>query len=736
MRNWLIAFIATVTCVVSLGLLAAPAGGASASTTTVTDNAAGVVTGGTLVFIATVTGLGGTPAGRVAWTGVTCSSTTPLTGGVATCFITPAQASTAYSATASFTDTDNLYSDSSASDGPVSPGVAPSTTTITNNAGTISTGGTLVFTATVAGPGGTPAGTVAWIGSACTTTTTLTAGVATCSITNAQAGTPYSVTANFTDTDRNYSVSSGSDGPVSPALANQALLIVTSTAGSYLTPLPLTTSGGSGIGAVTYTAKNGTASGCAVLTSRLTSTSAGTCTVTATKAADANYNAISSAPTTVTVAPIAPTTPTILSPPSSGTFGGGFTAVVSTTGDGTKSVTSNTPAVCTASGLTVSYVGVGSCSLTAHVAAGIDYTAADGMAQPGPNIGRAAATTPVISNIPSPANEFAGFTVSLTTTGDGAMSVTSNTSNVCSVDPNGITVTFVGFGTCSLTPSVAQGPNHFGATGNPQSFTVKAASHGYWLVGSDGGIFSFGTAAFFGSTGSLHLQRPVVGITPTSTRNGYWLVASDGGIFSFGDSSFYGSIPGLGLHPAGSGLPNSLNAPIVGMVPTLTGRGYFMVASDGGVFSFGDARFEGSCPGVGGCSGPAVTVMPDHSGNGYWVVTANGGVYAFGDAPFYGSGPPVAVPVVGAVATPNGNGYWLLYANGAVAAFGAATALGGPIGYVNSFNPAAAIFRTADGFGYWVAAARGDVFGYGSAPYLGGMAAAGLNGQIIGAFGF
>ena len=365
----------------------------------------------------------------------------------------------------------------------------------------------------------------------------------------------------------------------------------------------------------------------------------------------------------------------------------------------------------------------------------MDYRRATGSAQSF-DIGRAAATTPVIANVPSPANEFAGFTVTLATTGDGTMSVTSNTSQVCNVDPNGITVTFVGFGTCSLTPSVAQGPNHFGATGNPQTFTVKAASHGYWLVGSDGGIFSFGTAAFFGSTGSIHLQRPVVGITPTSTRNGYWLVASDGGIFSFGDSSFYGSIPGVGLHPASSGLPNSLNAPIVGMVPTLTGRGYFMVASDGGVFSFGDARFEGSCPGIGGCSGPAVTVIPDHSGNGYWVVTANGGVYAFGDAPFYGSGPLVAVPVVDAVATPNGNGYWLLYANGAVAAFGAATALGGPIGYVNSFNPAAAIFRTADGFGYWVAAARGDVFGYGSAPYLGGMAAAGLNGEIIAAFGF
>ena len=141
---------------------------------------------------------------------------------------------------------------------------------------------------------------------------------------------------------------------------------------------------------------------------------------------------------------------------------------------------------------------------------------------------------------------------------------------MCSVGTNGLTVTFVGFGTCTLTPSVAQGANYFGATGNPQSFPVQEASHGYWLVGSDGGIFSFGTAAFHGSTGSTPLQRPVVAITPTSTGNGYWLVASDGGIFSFGDSTYYGSLPGVGLHPAGSGLPQSLNAPIVGMVPTFT----------------------------------------------------------------------------------------------------------------------------------------------------------------------
>ena len=87
-------------------------------------------------------------------------------------------------------------------------------------------------------------------------------------------------------------------------------------------------------------------------------------------------------------------------------------------------------------------------------------------------------------------------------------------------------------------------------------------------MGSDGGIFSFGSAQFHGSTGSLVLQRPVVGIVPTADDGGYWLDAADGGVFSFGDTGFYGSIPALGLHPAGSGQPHSLNAPIVGMVPS------------------------------------------------------------------------------------------------------------------------------------------------------------------------
>jgi hypothetical protein len=266
--------------------------------------------------------------------------------------------------------------------------------------------------------------------------------------------------------------------------------------------------------------------------------------------------------------------------------------------------------------------------------------------------------------------------------------------------------------------------------------TTPAGPHGYWLVGSDGGIFTFGLAAFHGSTGNLVLQRPVVGISPTPGGGGYWLVASDGGIFSFGNASFYGSIPGIGLAPANSASPKRLNQPIVGMVPSVNQKGYFMVAADGGVFTFGGATFEGSCPAIGGCAGAAVAVMPDSTGRGYWIVTATGHVYSFGDATYFGAPGPQGVPVTSAVRTPNGHGYWILLANGTVDAYGNAVGLGGPTGSATGANPATAIFATADGGGYWVATANGAVSPYGDAPNDGGMSGTHLNGAIIAASGF
>ena len=329
---------------------------------------------------------------------------------------------------------------------------------------------------------------------------------------------------------------------------------------------------------------------------------------------------------------------------------------------------------------------------------------------------------------------FGGVTASGYQNSDGSISVEAPPEKAGTV---AVTVYTAG----GSSQSVAAGAFTYVAPPPPATPPVTspgapATTHGYWLDGSDGGIFTFGSAQFYGSTGSLKLQRPVVGIVPTADKAGYWLDASDGGIFAFGDSGFYGSIPGLGLHPAGSGMPNSLDAPIVGMVPSADGGGYFMVASDGGVFAFGDARFAGSCPGMGGCSGAAVAVMPDASGNGYWLVTQTGHVYTFGDASYFGAPGPLSVPVTSAVRTPDGKGYWILFANGTLDNYGDAGNVGSPAGQFGGLNPANAIFTTSDGGGYWVASANGSVDNYGDAPNEGSMAGTHLNGSIIAATGW
>ncbi|MDP9403793.1 MAG: S8 family serine peptidase [Actinomycetota bacterium] len=142
--------------------------------------------------------------------------------------------------------------------------------------------------------------------------------------------------------------------------------------------------------------------------------------------------------------------------------------------------------------------------------------------------------------------------------------------------------------------------------------------------------------------------------------NGYWLVASDGGIFAFGDARFSGSTGAI-----------RLNQPIVGMAPTPSGNGYWLVASDGGIFAFGDARFSGSTGAI-RLNQPIVAMAATPSGNGYWLVASDGGIFAFGDARFSGSTGAIKLnqPIVGMAATPSGNGYWLVASDGGIFAFG------------------------------------------------------------------
>ncbi len=70
---------------------------------------------------------------------------------------------------------------------------------------------------------------------------------------------------------------------------------------------------------------------------------------------------------------------------------------------------------------------------------------------------------------------------------------------------------------------------------------------GYWLVASDGGIFAYGDAQFFGSTGSIHLAQPIVGMAAMPDGGGYWFTAADGGLFNYGTAPFLGSSAGTGI---------------------------------------------------------------------------------------------------------------------------------------------------------------------------------------------
>jgi len=235
--------------------------------------------------------------------------------------------------------------------------------------------------------------------------------------------------------------------------------------------------------------------------------------------------------------------------------------------------------------------------------------------------------------------------------------------------------------------------------------------NGYWEVASDGGIFSFGNATFYGSMGGHPLNQPIVGMAATPTGHGYWEVASDGGIFSFGDATFYGS---MGGHP--------LNQPIVGMAATPTGHGYWEVARDGGIFSFGTARFYGS---MGGhpLNQPIVGMAAMPTGHGYWEVASDGGIFSFGDATFYGSmgGHPLNQPIVGMAATPTGHGYWEVASDGGIFSFGSAQFHGSMGGHPLN-QPIVGMAATPTGNGYWEVASDGGIFSFGSAQFHGSAA--------------
>jgi peptidoglycan hydrolase-like amidase len=223
------------------------------------------------------------------------------------------------------------------------------------------------------------------------------------------------------------------------------------------------------------------------------------------------------------------------------------------------------------------------------------------------------------------------------------------------------------------------------------------------LTGTEGSVTVTGSA--FASALGLKSDWFTLADQPSGGTAGYWMDASDGGVFSFGAATFEGSAGAL-----------RLKKPIVGMAPTPDGGGYWLVAADGGIFTYGDATFYGST-GALTLNKPVVGMAPTPDGHGYWLVAADGGIFTYGDATYYGSTGALTLnkPIVGMVPTHDGGGYWLVASDGGIFSFGDATFVGS-LGGAPPASPVVAMAPSAGGAGYWMLEADGTVAAFGNAP--------------------
>jgi hypothetical protein len=271
------------------------------------------------------------------------------------------------------------------------------------------------------------------------------------------------------------------------------------------------------------------------------------------------------------------------------------------------------------------------------------------------------------------------------------------------------------------TPSLTQ------LVGTPIATSVlppPTAQQGYWLVARDGGIFAY-NRPFFGSTGNITLNKPIVGMATTNDQRGYWMVGADGGIFAFGDAAYVGSLPARHVNVSN----------IVTMVGDPSTDGYYVVGSDGSVWNFdtpqlGDLPFFGIH--VNNIVGAALTP----SDKGMYLVGADGKIYVLlGDGKFQGdaSNIPLNAPIVGMAVDPVTGGYWLLGKDGGVFSYDAP--FYGSTGNIRLNQPVIAMNSTGDGGGYWFTATDGGVFSYGDAQFFGSTGNIHLNQPVIGMSG-
>ncbi|MFZ0631600.1 MAG: Ig-like domain repeat protein [Acidobacteriaceae bacterium] len=449
--------------------------GAAATATVVAANATATYNPAaqnvTLTATVTATGVADINEGTVAFTVVgtttgAVTSPTVVNGAATVTYPIPAgQAAGPYTIQAVYTDAGGGFSTSTDSTHTLTIGLDAQATLTVN----VITPATYNTTQTLTTTGGSDNGAVTYsVGgsTACSVTgavLTITSGTGTCSVIATMAG------------NADYSPVSSAAAMVTVQLAAQtpALVAHATSPAPYNSTQTLTTTGGIGTGAVTFS--GGLSTACSVTGTTLTITSGtGTCVITATKAADSDYSAYTSAAVTVTVQMINQGTLTLnaISPATYNT-----TQTLTTTGgNGTGAVTYSATGstACSVTGATLTITsGTGTCSLTATKAADANYNAASATATV--TVQKAAQGT-LTAVVTSPAAYTS--TQTLTTTGGsgtGAVTYSVGASTACSVTGATLTIT-AGTGTCSVIATKAADNNYNAVSSTAATVVVATAS--------------------------------------------------------------------------------------------------------------------------------------------------------------------------------------------------------------------------------------------------------------------
>lgn len=319
------------------------------------------------------------------------------------------------------------------------------------------------------------------------------AGVGSCTITATKAGdanyNPISTTLYDPIAQRAYDIT------VTQAV--QPALTALSSGGSvvYGQTLTLSTAGGLGAGAVSYSSNN---ANCSISGNILTGMAIGSCSITATKAADTNYTAVTSKPIVIAVTSTAQA-PVIVSASNNSVMFGQTLTLSSTGGNGVGAVTfkSDSPG-CSISRNILTGSAIGSCNITATKAATGTFAAVTSAPMNITVIGASQLTLTVSAMKNSvlvgqtlPLNSMGG-------SGSGSLTFASNSPN-CNI--NGKMLTAITAGSCSITVTKAADTNYTVATSAPIVITVTATPLTGLTATSSNSTMMFGQTITLSSAG-------------------------------------------------------------------------------------------------------------------------------------------------------------------------------------------------------------------------------------------